>query len=361
MSTKSAADYSTKIVADTLYADKSVEQALSTEITNRENANTNLQSQIDAITASSDVTDIVGSHADLENYDTTSLAPNSIIKVLQNENKNNETTYYRWIVEENIGHWFLIGEEGPYYTKSEADSKFVSQERTINGKALSSNITLSASDVGADSSGSAAIAEQNAKDYTDSLASNYATAAQGQLADTAVQPDDLATVAISGDYNDLSNLPEIPSAQIQSDWNQTDDKALDYIKNKPTIPEGVIVDQTYNSASTNAQSGIAVAQAISGKQDILTSGSNITIENGVISATDTTYTAGVGISIENGVISNTQTSAEWGNITGTLSEQTDLKNVLDTKADQENVYTKQEINNLMSSIVVATVYDYGDE
>lgn len=361
MSTKSADDYSTKIVADTLYADKSVEQALSTEITNRENANTNLQSQIDAITASSDVTDIVGSHADLENYDTTSLAPKSIVKVLQDENRNNETTYYRWIVEENVGHWFLIGEEGPYYTKSETDSKFVSQERTINGKALSSNITLSASDVGADSSGSAAIAEQNAKDYTDSLASNYATAAQGQLADTAVQPDDLATVAISGDYNDLSNLPEIPSAQIQSDWNQTDDKALDYIKNKPTIPEGVIVDQTYNSASTNAQSGIAVAQAISGKQDILTSGSNITIENGVISATDTTYTAGVGISIENGVISNTQTSAEWGNITGTLSEQTDLKNVLDTKADQENVYTKQEINNLMSSIVVATVYDYGDE
>lgn len=124
----------------------------------------------------------------------------------------------------------MIGEEGPYYTKSEADSKFVSQERTINGKALSSNITLSASDVGADSSGSAAIAEQNAKDYTDSLASNYATAAQGQLADTAVQPDDLATVATSGDYNDLSNLPEIPSAQIQSDWNQTDSSALDYIK-----------------------------------------------------------------------------------------------------------------------------------
>lgn len=348
MSTKSAADYSTKIVADTLYADKSVEQALSTEITNRENADTNLQSQIDAITASSDVTDIVGSHADLENYDTTSLAPNSIVKVLQDENRNNETTYYRWIVEENIGHWFLIGEEGPYYTKSEADSKFVSQERTVNGKALSSNITLSASDVGADSSGSAAIAEQNAKDYTDSLASNYATAAQGQLADTAVQPDDLATVATTGDYNDLSNLPEIPSAQIQSDWNQTDDRALDYIKNKPTIPSEVIVDQTYNSDSTHAQSGTAVAQAISGKQDVLTSGSNITIENGVISATDTTYTAGVGISIENGVISNTQTSAEWGNITGTLSEQTDLKNILDTKVDNSTLAT------------VATTGDYND-
>ena len=46
--------------------------------------------------------------------------------------------------------------------------------------------------------------------------------------------------------------------------------------------------------------------------------------------TDTTYTAGTGIDITNGVISNTQTSAEWGNITGTLSNQTDLSNVLNT-------------------------------
>lgn len=51
--------------------------------------------------------------------------------------------------------------------------------------------------------------------------------------------------------------------------------------------------------------------------------------------TDTTYTAGTGIDITNGVISNTQTSAEWGNITGTLSNQTDLDNALDSK--QENI------------------------
>ena len=38
-----------------------------------------------------------------------------------------------------------------------------------------------------------------------------------------------------------------------------------------------------------------------------TAGSNITINNGVISATDTTYTAGTGISISNGVISATGT------------------------------------------------------
>lgn len=46
----------------------------------------------------------------------------------------------------------------------------------------------------------------------------------------------LATVATSGSYNDLSNKPTIPAAQVQSDWNQSDSTAVDFIKNKPTIP-----------------------------------------------------------------------------------------------------------------------------
>lgn len=49
----------------------------------------------------------------------------------------------------------------------------------------------------------------------------------------------LATVATSGDYDDLLNKPTIPAAQIQSDWDQTDNTALDYIKNKPTIPSAI--------------------------------------------------------------------------------------------------------------------------
>ena len=42
-------------------------------------------------------------------------------------------------------------------------------------------------------------------------------------------------------------------------------------------------------------------------------------------------TAGTGIKIENNVVSNTQTSANWGNITGTLSNQTDLQNAFNKK------------------------------
>lgn len=94
------------------------------EITNRENADIGLQSQIDAIVASSDVTDIVGTYAQLQAYDTSSLPPNSIIKVLKDESQNDETTYYRWVINGGVGSWVLIGEEGPYYTKSQADERF---------------------------------------------------------------------------------------------------------------------------------------------------------------------------------------------------------------------------------------------
>lgn len=45
---------------------------------------------------------------------------------------------------------------------------------------------------------------------------------------------DLATVATSGSYNDLSNKPTIPAAQVNSDWNASSGVAQ--ILNKPTIP-----------------------------------------------------------------------------------------------------------------------------
>ena len=46
---------------------------------------------------------------------------------------------------------------------------------------------------------------------------------------------DLATVATTGDYDDLINKPTIPAAQVQSDYTQADPTAVDYIKNKPDI------------------------------------------------------------------------------------------------------------------------------
>jgi hypothetical protein len=54
-------------------------------------------------------------------------------------------------------------------------------------------------------------------------------------ANSAVQPGDLAAVATSGAYSDLSGTPSIPAAQIQADWTQVNNAALDFIKNKPTL------------------------------------------------------------------------------------------------------------------------------
>ena len=56
----------------------------------------------------------------------------------------------------------------------------------------------------------------------------------------------LAPVATSGDYDDLDNKPEIPAAQVQADWSQSDDEAVDFIKNKPSV------DSELSTTSKNA-------------------------------------------------------------------------------------------------------------
>lgn len=124
-------------------------QAITTEVTNRQNADNDLQSQIDAIVSSSDVFDIVGTYAELQAYDIATVPVNDIIKVLVDSTHNNAATYYRCIENNNAKSWSYIGAEGAYYTKSESDSRFVAQTITVNGQPLSSNVTLTASDVGA--------------------------------------------------------------------------------------------------------------------------------------------------------------------------------------------------------------------
>ena len=122
---------------------------------------------------------------------------------------------------------------------------------------------------------------------------------------------DVATVALSGSYNDLVNLPSfktinnqsiigtgnidieggdgaqadwnetdttdpayiknkptIPAAQIQSDWNQSSSSSADYIKNKPTIPD---ISGKADKATTLAGYGITDAKIVSG---VITLGSD---------------------------------------------------------------------------------------
>lgn len=140
----------TRLTAETTArenADTALNNAITAETTNRENADANLQEQIDAISASSDVKDIVGTRAELETYDTSKLGDNDIVKVILDSAHGDAMTYNRWHTATQT--WEYIGAEGPFYTRSEADGTFVPLTRTVNGKALSNNITLNAGDVGA--------------------------------------------------------------------------------------------------------------------------------------------------------------------------------------------------------------------
>lgn len=88
----------------------------------------------------------------------------------------------------------------------------------------------------------------------------------------------ISAVGFSGDYDDLLNKPSIPAGQVQSDWNQTDTTAVDYIKNKPTIP-------TDTNQLTNWAGYITSSYHDSSKQDALTPSTWISISSNVISNT----------------------------------------------------------------------------
>ena len=81
----------------------------------------------------------------------------------------------------------------------------------------------------------------------------FATAAQGTLADSAVQPADLAPVATSGDYDDLSNKPFIPADL---------DDLSDVVITTPTTNQVLAYDGTnWVNANAGAGSGDVVGPA----------------------------------------------------------------------------------------------------
>lgn len=197
------------------------QQNLATEVTNRENADIALQSQIDAISASSDVVDIVGTYAELQNYDTSTLGNNDIIKVLQDSTQGNATTYYRWSTTTQT--FTLIGQEGPYYTKAGADAQFVPQTRTVNGKPLSANITLTASDVSA--LGQSDIVQTTGTSTSQVMSQNAVTTALATKLDSADVPagffDGSATTTETPATSvELNNVLKLSELQLMGDTTQ---------------------------------------------------------------------------------------------------------------------------------------------
>ena len=132
---------------------------------------------------------------------------------------------------------------------------------------------------------------------------------------TAVQPGDLATVATSGDYADLSNKPTIPAAQVQSDYAQSDSSATDYIKNKPDLSVYAQSSSLATVATTGAYSDLSGTPTINNVPAVTSSDDAKVLKASYSGGVGTyswetesggggsSYTAGVGIDITSDVIS----------------------------------------------------------
>lgn len=87
------------------------------------------------------VKDMVGTYAELENYDTDTLLPDDIIGVISDETHGFSHSYYLWIGD----HFNYIGDVGTSYTQTEFNTKIDEKEfklvsgmniKTINGEDL---------------------------------------------------------------------------------------------------------------------------------------------------------------------------------------------------------------------------------
>ena len=107
--------------------------------------------------------------------------------------------------------------------------------------------------------------------------SDLATVAtSGSYADLSNKPS-LATVATSGSYSDLSNKPSLATVATSGSYND--------LSNKPSIPSAVTVDSALSSTSTNPvqnkviNTALAAKAAISSLAKVATSGSYSDLSN----------------------------------------------------------------------------------
>ncbi len=288
--------------------------------------------EIELIEMSSDVVDIVGTYAELQQYDTSKLHDNDIIKVLQDETHSNETAYYRWSTATDT--FSYVGSEGPYYTESEIDTMLAAKQNTLTAGA---NITIDANN------------EISAVDttYTHFTGATASTDGVQGLVPGPLAGDEGKFLSGDGTWQDVPgvNYTAGDGIDITNDEISVDDT---YVQKKLTAGSNIQINGTTISATdttysdfvgtdgqTAGTAGLVPAPATTDDgeflkadgtwatppgttytagtgiditnntiaidntvvQEKLTAGSNISISNGTISATDTTYTAGDGIAI----------------------------------------------------------------
>lgn len=208
-------------------------------------------------------------------------------------------------------------------TLDASDVDAVPTSRTINGKPLSSNITLSAYDIGA-----AASSHGNHVTYSVTAPVMDGTAATGTATALARSdhrhPTDTSRASKAEfDTHSSDEIRHITSTE-RTDWDTA--KAHADSKHAPSDAE-----KNQNAFSNIAIGNTTIAADTATDTITLVAGSNVTItpntDSGkiTIAATDTTYSAGAGISLsdDNKFINSGVRSITTGSTNGTISVDTD--------------------------------------
>ena len=139
-------------------------------------------------------------------------------------------------VNGQTGDVVLTANDVDAYTTDEVDDMFDNIDTALNGKqdklTAGQNIIIDSNNVISATGGGTL--EQVQSDWNESDSTKVDYIKNKPDLSVYAQSSSLATVATSGDYNDLSNKPTIPAAQVNADWNASSGVAQ--ILNKPTIP-----------------------------------------------------------------------------------------------------------------------------
>lgn len=191
---------------------------------------------------------------------------------------------------------------------------------------------------------------------------------------------ELADVATSGSYNDLSDKPTIPAAQVNSDWNATSGLAqilnkpnlatvatsgsYNDLSNKPTIPDTSNLANKDLSNLTTTGNAKFQAPLVSGT-NIKTINSTSLLGNGNINVADTTLSNVASIDANSAVQTalDGKVSKSGDTMTGALTVET-AGSATDVTQDNCRVYLKNllmDVNatpseNLVSALTFTDKY-----
>lgn len=83
-----------------------------------------------------------------------------------------------------------------------------------------------------------------------------------------ISASDIVTASTQNGYIKINGTDVRVYTPTQADWNETDTTSDAYIKNKPNIPSGVIVDDTLSTTSTNAIENKVVTNELNNKLNV---------------------------------------------------------------------------------------------